>query len=323
MDTVSVIIPVKNRAALLRKTLANLVRQTHAPHEIIVVDDGSTDELPQVIGEFAPQHVRCIPNQGKGPGAARNTGLAAASGQYIKYFDSDDLMTINTLETQLAVLKATGAGMVYSPYIYAREVEDNVWKQEDVIIQYQAIPAGKSLRQCMVRGFFTVIPGMLFSRAFLLSMGPWRTDMTAYEDWDLLWRMGGRYAQPPHTNACAMLYRLHGTQTTGANLNDEARDKMRFACFMDALAVAQFENNPGPSDRLLLSAQIYNTAQQLAHLPEYADIASQQPAAVKMAWGYLRAENKLGRLLTRSNWQVFHGINADEAAWQHYLKMIV
>lgn len=92
--TVSVVIPAYNRAALLPRALRSVARQTYADYELIVVDDGSTDETPAVVEEFArtspvkPTYIRVDRNQGGA--AARNAGVRAAQGRYIALLDADD-----------------------------------------------------------------------------------------------------------------------------------------------------------------------------------------------------------------------------------------
>src|SRR6185503_20150635 len=92
---VSTIIPVYNRAVLLREAVASVLSQTYRPIELIVVDDGSTDDTPRVadeLGETHPQEVRVIHQSNTGPGLAREAGRHSALGEFIQYLDSDDLI---------------------------------------------------------------------------------------------------------------------------------------------------------------------------------------------------------------------------------------
>ena len=93
-DVVSVIVPVYNRAAQLRRAVASAIAQTYRPLEILIVDDGSTDDTPRAIAELEARHaeVRGIRQENGGPGAARETGRRAARGAFVQYLDSDDLM---------------------------------------------------------------------------------------------------------------------------------------------------------------------------------------------------------------------------------------
>ena len=103
---ISIIIPTYNRRHLIGTTIDNLLQQTHPAHEIIVVDDYSTDGTVEWLNTTYGNKLIVLTNKGKGPGAARNTGFQASTGNYIKFFDSDDVMTHNTLEEQLQALQA-------------------------------------------------------------------------------------------------------------------------------------------------------------------------------------------------------------------------
>jgi glycosyltransferase involved in cell wall biosynthesis len=106
--TVTVIIPTFNRAAWLPETVRSVLSQTVAPLEILIVDDGSTDDTEAVCGHFT-EPVRYIRQDNAGVGAARNRGAAEARGEWLAFLDSDDLWTPDKLEVQLAALAATGA----------------------------------------------------------------------------------------------------------------------------------------------------------------------------------------------------------------------
>jgi glycosyltransferase involved in cell wall biosynthesis len=105
---VTVIIPTFNRAAWLPETVRSVLSQIVAPLEILIVDDGSTDDTAAVCGQF-PEPVRYIRQDNAGVGAARNRGAAEARGEWLAFLDSDDLWTPDKLEVQLAALAATGA----------------------------------------------------------------------------------------------------------------------------------------------------------------------------------------------------------------------
>lgn len=102
--TISVLCPVWNNARYLPAALASVSAQTLAPDEIIVVDDGSTDDSA-AIAEATPG-VRCVRAAHGGVAAARNAALAVASGDILAWLDSDDLWTPDKLEVQLAYLLA-------------------------------------------------------------------------------------------------------------------------------------------------------------------------------------------------------------------------
>lgn len=326
MDRISVIIPNKNRAELLRQTLDNLLAQTLKPFEIIVVDDASTDSYPAVVSDYQSigkemgVRMTFTQNPAHGPGAARNAGLALSKGNYIKYCDSDDVQTLNSLEVQLATLKASGKPFVYSPYVYARQEADGTWTQADVVLTHKPLPRWLTLTAAMARGYFTVIPAMLFERNFLLDLGPWLEE-TVYEDYEFLWRMALKVPRPAHTPDSCYFYRLHGNQSTGNQATDLRRDEAKVRIFSQLLAhyvpgSPQYDTQTAG----LLHAQISKTIRLQTDLPAPTkSLFTPWPAD---AWyrRYLQIENKINRMITGSNWQTFHGVNKDPALFALYVQ---
>jgi GT2 family glycosyltransferase/predicted SAM-dependent methyltransferase len=104
MPKVSVIIPTYNRAALLRRALTSVFAQTFRDFEVLVADDGSTDETAEVCRSFTEVRYVALPHSGL-PAVARNRALDVASGEYIAFLDSDDEWVENKLETQVGILE--------------------------------------------------------------------------------------------------------------------------------------------------------------------------------------------------------------------------
>lgn len=103
---ISVIIPVYNGAAFLAEALASVRDQAYTPLEIIVIDDGSTDQTAQIV-QMLGDDIRYLYQQNQGPAAARNAGLAVAQGELIAFLDADDLWPADKLAQQLPWLTAT------------------------------------------------------------------------------------------------------------------------------------------------------------------------------------------------------------------------
>src|SRR5258708_4266873 len=106
--TVSVIIPTYNRAALISKTIENVFQQIYQDIEIIVVNDGSTDDTLEKLASFG-EKIRVISQANAGPSAARNRGVEVAEGEIIAFQDSDDSWMPSKLERQVALLNRAGA----------------------------------------------------------------------------------------------------------------------------------------------------------------------------------------------------------------------
>lgn len=108
IPTVSVIIPTFNRQEQLASALDSVMSQTVKLHEIVVVDDGSTDGTPDTLQKFARLHLDLrlivIRQKNRGPAAARNAGIKVATGELVAFLDDDDVWHPEKLERQLTVL---------------------------------------------------------------------------------------------------------------------------------------------------------------------------------------------------------------------------
>ena len=116
---VSVVIPLFNAGTWIRETLASVAAQTHNVHECIVVDDGSTDDGADIVREVQQDGslpLTLIEIQHSGVSVARNTGIAATSGDFVALLDSDDVWSERKLECQVATLQRTGAIMCTTGY---------------------------------------------------------------------------------------------------------------------------------------------------------------------------------------------------------------
>ncbi|HMM81114.1 MAG TPA: glycosyltransferase family A protein [Pyrinomonadaceae bacterium] len=105
MDNVSVIIPNYNYGRFLREAVDSALGQTVAPHEVIVVDDGSTDDSGEILASYG-ERIIVIRQQNQGVGAARNKGAEIATGEFLAFLDADDYWAPTKLEKQLAVFES-------------------------------------------------------------------------------------------------------------------------------------------------------------------------------------------------------------------------
>lgn len=105
---VTTIIPVYNRAGMIRTAVQSVLDQTYRPIEIILVDDGSTDDTLPELNRLAAEHpdiIRVAHRDNGGPGLARETGRLLATGEFIQYLDSDDLLLPGKFEVQVTALR--------------------------------------------------------------------------------------------------------------------------------------------------------------------------------------------------------------------------
>jgi GT2 family glycosyltransferase len=111
MPLFSIVIPTYNRARLLEAALASVFAQEDTDYEVLVVDDGSTDDTLETLARYG-ERVRVFQQRNAGPGAARNLGIQEARGEYVVFLDSDDLWFPWTLATYRQVLREHGAPSV-------------------------------------------------------------------------------------------------------------------------------------------------------------------------------------------------------------------
>src|SRR6185503_3925511 len=102
---VSIIIPAYNAGSYIEETLQSIFNQTYQSWEIIIINDGSTDNTLDVVKTFTDKRVDCITQKNGGVASARNKGLYFAKGEYVVFFDADDLMTPAFLSERVNTLK--------------------------------------------------------------------------------------------------------------------------------------------------------------------------------------------------------------------------
>jgi glycosyltransferase involved in cell wall biosynthesis len=178
---VSAIIPVFNRPRMLREAVESVLAQTYRPVEILIVDDGSTDDTPAVANALASQHeeVRVLRQSNAGPGRARETGRLQANGAFVQYLDSDDLLEPTKFAMQVEGLRAhPECGASYG-WTRLRKpdgsTEPNPWKRtgERIDAMFPAFLAS--------RWWDTSTP--LYRREVVDVAGPWLAQRVE-EDWE-------------------------------------------------------------------------------------------------------------------------------------------
>jgi glycosyltransferase involved in cell wall biosynthesis len=203
---VSTIIPVYNRAALLREAVGSVLAQTYRPIEVVIVDDGSTDDTPAVCRELEGQHpdiVRVVRQPNAGPGSAREAGRQLARGEFLQYLDSDDLLLPRKFERQVAALRAHPECGV--AYCYARNYRIG---ETPVDIPWRG-------SGCTVDAMFPSFllerwwdtPAPLYRRTVCDQAGPWIN--VRDEDWEYDCRIAALGTRLVHCKEFLVDYRDH------------------------------------------------------------------------------------------------------------------
>lgn len=205
MKTISVIIPNYNNAHYLASAIQSVLHQTFTDYEIIVVDDGSTDNSKEVVAAFGDK-VRYIWQENKGLAGARNTGIHAARGELIGLLDADDEWLPNYLENMILLSRRFPDAAVYYCSAQAMDTEGKA------LPQVFGGPARQpeSLYYTLLRANFLIPSTILMRRHVILDAGLFDQSLRSCEDWDLWLRI-----LPSHpivgTNECLVRYRIHGS----------------------------------------------------------------------------------------------------------------
>ncbi len=207
---VSVIVPTFNRARLLRAALDSALAQTLPDLEVIVVDDGSTDDTTAVLAAVGDARLRCLQQAHRGVSAAVNRGLAVARGAYVARLESDDLWLPDLLALLVAVLDARPeVGVAYAK----GQPMDAAGRP---LPQTHGMPqrfADDALRS-MVYEDFTCNVATLARRASVERAGGYDESLPANEDWDL-WLRIAAHDQFAFVDRVLARFRLHDGNRTG------------------------------------------------------------------------------------------------------------
>ena len=208
--TVSVIIPSYNYANFLPEAVESIFNQTFQDFEVIVVDDGSTDNTQEVVQTFADRerfHYIYLDNQGLA--ATRNTGLRAAKGEFIAFLDADDIILPNKLDVQVNWLRNNpDYGLVGSGYYYMDE---------------HGVPI--EVQRPWLRSPYLNIKDLLFDCPFIVhailvkkewvdKVGGFDSQLRRVEDWDLWIRMAYAGCKMGWVEEIVCAYRMFPGQMT-------------------------------------------------------------------------------------------------------------
>lgn len=188
MEKVSIIIPTYNRAAVLITSIQSVLQQTYTDFELLIVDDGSTDNTDIIVESIHDNRIRYLKiPENKGVAAARNEGIRQAKYDYIAFQDSDDHWKPEKLEKQMAFLKQKpGTGLLYCPY------ECQKADGSTILVPDHNIPSeekqGNIYRYMLLRNTIGT-PSVLLRRQCLEESGLFCEALTCLEDWELFLRI--------------------------------------------------------------------------------------------------------------------------------------
>lgn len=186
----SIIIPLYNKAEYVSKTLLSVLAQTYPNFEVLIIDDGSTDNSLEVVKTFRDERIKIILQKNKGVSAARNTGISAAKYELIAQLDADDWWDPMYLEEMLGLIQE------YPDVSFYGSQHATVYK--GIVYPSKKILAGKKktntfdfIQMCLKLKHVPITSSNVIYRKDILQLsGIFDERISFYEDYDLLLRMG-------------------------------------------------------------------------------------------------------------------------------------
>jgi glycosyltransferase involved in cell wall biosynthesis len=186
---VSAIIPTFNRATIVSEAVESVLQQTYPNTEVIVVDDGSTDDTPARLRQYG-NRIRVVTQNNAGPAAARNRGIAVSHGELIAFLDSDDIWLPTKLERQVALLKKAQSASCCLCNITMRWSEKEVGSFE-IAALHPSVDEGIWLNvdEVLATRFVLFNQGIVIRRDVLEKIGGFDESLWLLEDHELALRL--------------------------------------------------------------------------------------------------------------------------------------
>ncbi len=203
---VSILIPTYNSASYINATLESALGQSWRNIEVIVVDDGSTDDSVDHIRRFEQRGVRLIQQRNSGAAAARNRAFSASSGEFVQFLDADDLLSPQKIEQQLERLSAQPSCVASCAWgRFTRDGSDYNPNPEPV---WRDLPALDWLALSRADGLGMMFPAIwLIPRDLIIAAGPWNEDLSLNDDTEYFTRLLTRVERVLFTPNATAFYR--------------------------------------------------------------------------------------------------------------------
>lgn len=234
---VSVIVTCFNRQAYLAEALDSILEQRLTDYEIVLVDDGSTDDSARIAGEYAERHgdrLRYHHQTNRGAAAAKNTGVRLAAGRYIAFLDSDDRWTPDKLETQLRHVES-------HPDIRVRFAHGRQFPSPELA------PEQRARLHCPEQPMPAPVSGtLLIERDDFLRIGPFREELRV--GIDVEWNLRARASELVIATLPEVLLLLRRVHPGNSGFTERDTRKQHTAILKEHLDRMRARRPAGPTD---------------------------------------------------------------------------
>lgn len=237
---VSVIVPVYNMEKYLKKCLDSLVNQTLDGIEIIIVNDGSTDNSQKIIEEYSKKHknIKSFFQKNHGQAAARNFGLEKASGKYISYVDSDDYVEINMFERLYDEIEANKFDIVICNIIKEENDKSYIFKNywnikneadKNFMTSHMGPVARLYNKKFLIKNNFKFMEGVIYEDLASIPLLGMYTKKIKYIDeayYHYLIRNGSSMKQKKYSEKLESIFKV--MESLSKNITDEYNDELEY-----------------------------------------------------------------------------------------------
>lgn len=219
---ISVVIPLYNAASYIAETLDSVFAQTYPNIEVIVVNDGSTDDSELALAPYR-ERIVYIWQENAGVSVARNTAIRHAGGELIAFLDADDMWTPDKLDVQFFRIQETGAGLVHCNVTY---IDDGGSLRPPPIMGFPRAVEGYCFADLFLNGNGLITSTVLLRRECMEGTGQFTVGVSYAEDYEL-WLKIARHWQFAWCSKPMVLYRLHGSAATARETPEQRRSELQ------------------------------------------------------------------------------------------------
>lgn len=217
---ISVVIPAFNAQRWIEEAVKSALEQSLPPFEVIVVDDGSTDDTVGILEKFGAR-IKLIRQSNRGPGSARNEGMKNARGEWIAFLDADDKWLSSKLERVMQFAKQNLDVVLFSHDAFVIDAQGKIVG----VYTYQKLPSERQALSLIFRN--TVMTSSVVMRCAVVNdVGLFKEDLNVSEDWDYWIRIAEKH-RLFHINERLVMYRRLETSAVKSKLDKSLEDSIR------------------------------------------------------------------------------------------------
>ncbi len=192
---ISIITPTFNRAYILGTAIQSVLTQSYANWEMIIVDDGSTDNTKKLVSDFQDERIKYVCQKNNGPSSARNNGLSVAKGQWITYLDSDNEFLPNYIEKMLEWIEREPETFYALPMANRTLELYEDGRLVKVIDDSKDFPEALTIKDIFMRKLHFDGNGFMHSRKIIDEGIRWDEHLRGMEEWEFAMQIGERYPE--------------------------------------------------------------------------------------------------------------------------------